>query len=153
MVPIATQRMRSRGICDLTRHQQEASQAPNINLPLPLAGIGLGLRDSSGYEFLGKFCTLLHSVGHRVRKVVDADANSQRSKFLRITRLIGILPGVAEIHVMADRHLYPTLVIVYAAPACLIAILLVCSAAPNELRARYLEPVVQIADHVEDGII
>src|SRR5580704_11520325 len=44
------------------------------------------------------------SVGHRVRNVVQHDSKSQPGKLLGIFGLIGMLPGVAEMHVVADGN-------------------------------------------------
>src|SRR5689334_1748079 len=89
-----------------------------------------------------------------VDPVVDSDAVRQSRKPLVVTRVVGPLPGVAQIHVVADRHHDAALIVIDRAPVLgpSVLVLLVGTAAPQVLRAGHLETVVQIVNRMEDRI-
>src|ERR1035437_7673213 len=43
-------------------------------------------------------------VRHRIDDVIERDANSQGCVFLGIQRVVGVLPGIAQVHVVAHGH-------------------------------------------------
>src|SRR5579883_2985837 len=75
------------------------------------------------------------SVRHRVDDVVDPDANAKSGELFVIARLVGPLPGIAQIHVETDRHHQAALVVVDAAPVGIVTVLLVRPAAAEVLSA------------------
>jgi hypothetical protein len=56
-------------------------------------------------------------VSHWVNNVVDADAEGQRGEGLRVSRIIGPLPGIAKVHVVAYGYLDAAFVIVNGTPS------------------------------------
>src|SRR5438034_9916331 len=86
------------------------------------------------------------SVRHGVDDIIDADADSQLGELFRIARVIGVLPGVAQVHVVADGHHEASLVVVDAAPNRNPTVMLVGYARFEELRARYLIAIIKIVD-------
>src|SRR5579862_6404874 len=95
-------------------------------------------------------CEIL--VSHRVNNVIDADANAERGILFRILRIVGVFPGIAQIHVVADGHHQASAVVVDSAPARLEAVELVDAAGAEELRARHLIAVVEIVKGMENLI-
>ena len=61
-----------------------------------------------------------------------------------------MLPGVAQIHVVADGDHEPALVVVDAAPARDDAVILISLSTAQKLCAGHLIAVVQIVEHVKD---
>src|SRR5450756_183649 len=81
----------------------------------------------------------LSSMRHRVDDVIDADADAEGGELLGVARVVGVFPGIAEIHVVTDGDHQPAVVVVDAAPVGGAAgenILLVDLVAGEELRAR-----------------
>src|ERR1043165_9176409 len=74
-------------------------------------------------------------MSHLVSNVVDRDPQRQRCKLFRIVRIIGVLPGISQIHVMTDGDLDPAFVVVNTRPARVVAIEFVGSVATQKLRA------------------
>src|SRR5205807_2068740 len=44
------------------------------------------------------------SVRHRIDHVVDPDPYAERRELLGISRIVRVLPGIAQVHVVADGH-------------------------------------------------
>src|SRR5581483_11015985 len=65
------------------------------------------------------------SMTHRVDQVIHPNSHAERGESFRILRIVGMLPRVAQIHVVAHGHHDPPLVVIDAAPARLVAIVLV----------------------------
>src|SRR5262245_17688970 len=61
------------------------------------------------------------SMSHRVDQVVHTDAQSEGRKILRVLRIVGMLPGIAEIHVVADGDHPAAAIVINAAPVRLFA--------------------------------
>src|SRR5216684_3069554 len=64
-----------------------------------------------------------------------------------------MLPGIAQIHVVANRDHQPPLVVIDSAPASLKAIVLPYLMCVQYLLARHLITIVQIENGVEDRIL
>src|SRR5262249_22297737 len=93
-------------------------------------------------------------VGHRVEDVVDERAHALRRELCRIRGIVGVLDRVAEIHVVADRHHDPALVVVDPAPVRHgVARLFVGEAGLQEARAGHLLAAVEIPERVEDLVL
>jgi hypothetical protein len=93
---------------------------------------------------------------HRVDEVVDADADSQGGKGLGVGGVVGVFPGVAQVHVVADDHHQAAFVVVDAAPVGRGAgelVLFVDLVRVDVLHAGHLVAVVQVEDGVEDGVL
>src|ERR1017187_10209968 len=96
------------------------------------------------------------SVSHGVDNIVDADADAEGGEPFGVLRVVGVFPGIAEVHVVADGDHEAAVVVVDAAPVCGAAIALVLfvnSAALQVLRAGDLIAVVEIEDGGEDGVL
>src|ERR1700730_12602174 len=83
-------------------------------------------------------------VGHRVDNVIEDDAKSQSRKLLGVLRLIGVFPGVAEMHIVANRYHDASVLIADGPPLGDVAVLLVGYAAGDVLFAGDLKPFVDI---------
>jgi hypothetical protein len=92
-------------------------------------------------------------VRHRVNHVIDADADAESRELLRIFGIVGVLPGVAQIHIVADGHHQAMMLVIHAAPVRLVAVVFVSPAGTDILLAGYLIAVVQIVDRMEDGVV
>src|SRR5258708_2980510 len=90
------------------------------------------------------------SVRHGVDDVIHADADSEIGKLGGIFRIVGVLPGVAQVHVVADGHHEPAFIVVDAAPARYNAVILPQLVAADVLVARHLVALVQIVECVKD---
>ena len=58
----------------------------------------------------------VRSVSHRVDDVVDCEPVGQRGHGIRIPGIVGMLPGVAHVHVVVDRHNEPAVLVVDPPP-------------------------------------
>ena len=74
-------------------------------------------------------------MSHGVDDVIYTDADAERRILLGIFGIVGVLPGIAQIHVMADRHHDPALVVINAPPVRIESILLINAVRVNELLA------------------
>src|SRR5271170_2457846 len=92
-------------------------------------------------------------VRHRVRDVVDPDAESERGVLFRILGVVGVLPGIAQVHVVADGDHEAAFVVVDAAPVGDEAVFLVDAVRVDELLAGHLVAIIQVEDGVEDRIV
>src|ERR1041384_5911511 len=99
---------------------------------------------------------------HRIDDVVDPDAYPEGGIPLRISRVVGVLPRVAKVHVVANRHHDALVVIENSAPVRRVAAiaglrrggaLLTDAVAEEELRAGNLIPVVEIEHRMEDLVL
>src|SRR5260221_272647 len=90
------------------------------------------------------------SVRHGVDDIIHADADAEIGKLGWICRIVGVLPGIAQVHVVADGHHEPALVVVDAAPARHHAVILPQLVAAKVLRTRHLVALVQIVERVKD---
>src|SRR6185312_16610438 len=93
------------------------------------------------------------SVGHAVDDVVHPHSECQRRERLGVLGRVGPLPGIPEMHVVADRDDDPSLVVADRAPLGDIAVLLVRSPRPDILLARHLEAHAEIEQNVEDLVV
>src|ERR1035437_4464607 len=93
------------------------------------------------------------SVRHRINHVVDADPYAQRREFFQVLGIVRMLPGIAQVHVVADGHHQATVVVVDAAPRGIVSIVLIGSAAADVLRAGDLVAAVQVVNRVEDRVL
>src|ERR1039457_5677469 len=87
------------------------------------------------------------SVRHRVDDVIDADADAEGGEPFGVLRVVGVLPGIAQIHVVTDGDHQASVVVVDAAPVggtAFAFVLFVNFDALQVLRARHLVAVVQI---------
>src|SRR5207245_6719756 len=82
------------------------------------------------------------SMRHGVDNVIDAEPDSQRRVLLRVLGVVGVLPGVAEIHVVADGDHEAAFVVVDSTPARCDAIMLPGLSTFDELRYRHLITLV-----------
>jgi hypothetical protein len=69
------------------------------------------------------------------------------------SRIVRVLPGIAQVHVVADGHDQPALVVVDAAPRGAVSVELVGPAAAHVLLAGHLVAVVQVVNRVEDRVL
>ena len=53
---------------------------------------------------------------HRIDDVIDAETIGERSQRLGIDGVVGVLPGIAEVHVEVDRDHEPASVVEDAEP-------------------------------------
>src|ERR1700674_3547140 len=83
-------------------------------------------------------------VGHRVSDVIEDDAKSKSRKLLGVLRLIGVFPGVAEMHVVADRHHDAPMLVADGPPLGDVAVVLISYAGADILLAGDLKPFVDI---------
>src|ERR1700733_16113895 len=74
-------------------------------------------RQSDNTWLLSRYAPLAAKLmRHGVNNIVDADANAERGVLFRILGIVGVLPGIAQIHVMADGHHEAAFVVVDAGP-------------------------------------
>src|ERR1035437_4429418 len=96
------------------------------------------------------------SVSDRVDDVIDADADAEGGELLGIARVVGVLPGISQIHVVTDGDHQAAAIVVDAAPVrgtAFALVLFVDFAALEVLRARHLIAIVEIEHGVEDGVL
>ena len=86
---------------------------------------------------------------HAIDDVIESDAKGHRGKSLRVIRVVGPLPCVAQVHVVANGDDDAALVVADGAPFRLIAVLLIGAAAPHILLAGYLHLVVDVVERVK----
>src|SRR6516225_9702006 len=89
---------------------------------------------------------------HRVDDVINSNADAEGGEFFRVSGVVGVFPGVAEVHIVTDGGHDATVIVVDAAPAGNLAVFFVYPAAVDVLHAGDLVPLVEIEDGVEDGI-
>src|ERR1700735_3419721 len=88
---------------------------------------------------------------HGVNDIVDANANPERGVFLWILGIVGMLPGIAQIHVVANGHHQPALVVEDASPMRFVAVLFWYAVSINHLLAGHLVAIVEVENGMEDG--
>ena len=90
-----------------------------------------------------------------VDEIVHSDPIRQRRPLLLILRIIRPLPGVAQIHVVADGDDDPPLFVANAAPVRDLAAgpLLVSQPGFEVLSAGNLEPLIEIVERMKDRIV
>src|ERR1035437_5606611 len=93
-------------------------------------------------------------VGHGVGDVVEGDADAQRGVFLGIERIVGVLPGIAEVHVVAHGDYHAAAIVVDAAPVRDLSGLafLVGEVGFQEQGAGDLKPFIEIVDGVKNRV-
>src|SRR5450432_1512145 len=91
-------------------------------------------------------------VRHRVDHVIDADADAERRVLLRVFGIVGMLPGIAQVHIVADGGHEAALIVIDASPMCAPAgrAFFVGKAGAQENGAGHLVLVVEIVNRVED---
>src|SRR5260370_9136153 len=57
------------------------------------------------------------SMRHRVHDVVDADAYAERRESFRVLRIVRVLPGIAQIHVVTNGAYQASALVVDAPPS------------------------------------
>ena len=87
---------------------------------------------------------------HGVNDVVNADADPERGVFLGIFGIVGVLPGIAEVHVVADGDHEPAFVVIDAAPMRHEAVFFRNAVRVEDLLTRHLVAIVQVENSVED---
>src|SRR5205085_1146821 len=90
-----------------------------LDKPLPLARLIRGAI-STIWIGLGSFPI---SVRHRVDKVINERAHRLGGVFLRVIRVVRMLDGVAQVHVVANRDHQPAIVGIDASQMGLFAVL------------------------------
>src|ERR1035441_9582004 len=171
---LVCRRTRSRGCC------QRSANSPAIRVP-PAAKSCMATRTAGGFaRAITPSCTASMtranrwisrasltakryttegantSVRHRVDDVIDADADAEGGEPFGVLRVVRVLPGIAQIHVVTDGHHQPAVIVVDAAPVggtAFALVLFVDFAALQVLSARHLVAVVQIEHGVEDGVL
>src|SRR5207249_4045163 len=83
-------------------------------------------------------------VGHRIRNVVEDDAKRKSRKLFGVLRLVSVFPGVAEMHVVADRHHDAPVLVTNGPPFGHVAVLLIGYAAGDILLAGNLKLFVDV---------
>ena len=93
-------------------------------------------------------------VGHGVDDVVEGDADAEGGVFLGIERIVGVLPGIAEVHVVAHGHHHAAAIVVDAAPVGDLAGLafLVGEVGFEQEGAGDLKPFIEIVDGVKNRV-
>src|SRR5215469_12210215 len=86
------------------------------------------------------------SVSHRIDKIICGDAEAHRRKLLVVFRIVRPLPGIAEIHVIADRDDHTPAVVVDTAPVWIVPVVFVRPMRSQILRTRHLILVVKVVD-------
>ena len=101
------------------------------------------------------FSLSLPLVRHRVDNVVDTNTNPQRREFFIILRIVGPLPGIAQVGIESHGGYNAAFVIIDASPARRAAFALVRHAGAEIAGAGNLITVVQIINRVENlvGIV
>src|SRR5262245_5918080 len=91
---------------------------------------------------------------HRIDHVVNADADAESGEFFRILWVVGVLPRIAQVHVVADRDHQTAVIVVDTAPVWGLAAftLLVHQAAEEELLAGNLIALVEVEYSVKDAV-
>src|SRR5262249_59019124 len=85
--------------------------------------------------------------------VVDADTNTERGELLVVVGIIGVLPRIAQVHIVTDGDHHAALVVHDAAPGVLEAAVFVSHTAAEILSAGDLVAVVEIPDAMEDRVV
>src|SRR5258708_3522413 len=91
------------------------------------------------------------SVRHCVDHIVHADPKPECGEPFRILRIVGMLPRIAKVHIVAYGDHQASLVVVDAAPARFEAVVFIGEMGSEEQRAGNLIAVVQVEDGVENG--
>src|ERR1035438_6868878 len=106
---------------------------------------------ASTTPFISSYLTSAHGtrlVRHGVSDVVDADTNAHAGEPLRILRVVGVLPGIAQVHVETDGHHYSAFVVVDAAPMGDEAVVLVGAPRAHVLRSEEHTSELQSLRHL-----
>lgn len=64
----------------------------------------------------GRSSTTVALVGHGIYDVINTKSVSQCGHWYRVYRVIGVLPGIANIHIEVDRDNQPAVVVMNAVP-------------------------------------
>src|SRR5690606_15490641 len=120
-----------------TRWWMARARASSESLSAPLTAAA-----SSNRQRLARKGRTVSSVTHGVDDVVDGEAVGHRRHRLRVTRIVSVFPGIAEVHVVVDHHHQPALVVVDATPARRHAVLFVGHAVLQGRQARDLDLLV-----------
>src|ERR1700754_1343190 len=116
----------------------------------PLVNTGLGyLKRNSNMPLGPGMFRFVWLVSHAVNDVVQSYAKSHGCKYFWIVGIIGPLPGVAQMHVVTDRHHNPPLVVTNRTPLRLISIFLVCAPRAYKVLPRNLQLVVNVIESVK----
>ena len=92
-------------------------------------------------------------MGHGVNDVVHANTEAECGVLFGVQRIIGVFPRIAEIHVVANGHHEPAVVVVDSAPAGVKTVKFIRSSRANELSAGHLITIVKIVNRVKDWIV
>src|SRR4051794_33966143 len=99
-----------------------------------------------------KKSSLRELVRHRVDNVIRRNPERQRRELFVVSRVIRPLPGIAQIHVVADRHCQTVVLVVNTSPARLIAVILIRNATTDVHRAGHLIAFAQVVDRVKNRV-
>ena len=90
-----------------------------------------------------------------VNEIVHRDAVSEGGPLLRVSRIVRPLPGIAQIHVVADGDHDPALVVANATPMRHFpgGAFFVGDACLKDLRAGNLKAVLQVIDRVKNRVV
>src|SRR5262249_23735724 len=86
------------------------------------------------------------SVSHGVDNIVHANPEAECRVLFGVQRVVRMFPGIAKIHVVADGHHEPAVVIVDSAPTRVEAVPFIGLARTNELRSWHLIAVVKVVN-------
>ncbi len=89
---------------------------------------------------------------HGVDEVIHSDAHAERAVLFGVLRIIGVLPGIAQVHVVADGDHEPAFIVIYAAPFGIVGTFLPVAARIDELSTGDLIAAIEIVQGVKDGI-
>src|SRR5580658_9224402 len=101
-------------------------------------------------------------VRHRVDEVIETDADAHVGVFLRVSRLIGVFPRVAQVVIVSHHRDQPVMIVVDAAPVGVVAAdtpggisaaLLAHAVGLRELHARHLIALIQVVDRMENRVV
>src|ERR1035441_3215214 len=89
------------------------------------------------------------SMRHAVHHIVQPHPKRHRRNLLSVRRIVRPHPRIAQVHVGANRHHDPPMIVPDPAPLRHIAVLLIGPPVVNIVLTRHLEAVVQVIQHVE----
>jgi hypothetical protein len=91
---------------------------------------------------------------HCVNDIVDPNAHGERRTLFRVTRVVGIFPGVPEVGIVSRRDHEAALIVVDAAPVrSPAAIVAVLASVPQVVPTHNLKPISQVIDRMKDLIV